>query len=232
MNTFFVTAVSLLLIATELHAQPIAKISRSDLRKDVKMVTDSGVMILRLNDSTPLHRDNFIRLIKSNYYEGISFHRVIAGFVIQAGDGKTKSGFDTTSSLASYTVPAEIRKDLYHKRGVLAAARMGDNVNPERKSSGVQFYIVQGKVFNDRALDSVEIHRLGGRKLMEERRQVYKTSGGAPHLDQTYTIFGELVRGYGVLDRIANTPTSGRQGGDRPLTDIRIKKTSMVRRKE
>jgi len=113
MNTFFVTAVSLLLIATELHAQPIAKISRSDLRKDVKMVTDSGVMILRLNDSTPLHRDNFIRLIKSNYYEGISFHRVIAGFVIQAGDGKTKSGFDTTSSLASYTVPAEIRNDLY-----------------------------------------------------------------------------------------------------------------------
>lgn len=213
-------------------AQPEGQIKKSDLRKDIRMVTDSGILILRLHDSTPLHRDNFIRLIKSGYYEGISFHRVIAGFVIQAGDGKTKPGFDTTSSLASYTVPAEIRSDLYHKRGVLAAARMGDNVNPERKSSGVQFYIVHGRVFNDRSLDSVETHRLGGRKIAESRRQVYKTLGGAPHLDQSYTIFGELISGYDVMDKIANTPTSGRQGGDKPLTDIRIRKTSMVRRKE
>ena len=107
---------------------------------------------------------------------------------------------------------------------------MGDNVNPKRESSGVQFYIVQGRVFNDKSLDSVETYRMNGRKIPADQRELYKTVGGAPHLDQTYTIFGELVYGFDVLDKIALTKTSGRQGGDKPVTDIRIKKVKMIRR--
>ena len=211
-------------------AQPVGKIRKADLRKDILVRTDSGNMVLRLKDSTPLHRDNFIRLVKSDYYKGIGFHRVISRFMVQAGDEKTKPNADTSSLLKQYTLPAEIRPELYHRRGVLAAARMGDDVNPQKNSSGTQFYIVQGRVFNDVSLDSVETHRLKGRKLPEAHRSMYKTEGGAPHLDQNYTIFGELVSGYDVLDKIANTKTSGRQGGDKPLTDIRILEMKMVRR--
>jgi peptidyl-prolyl cis-trans isomerase B (cyclophilin B) len=211
-------------------AQPTVRIKKSDLQKDVLMATDSGNLILRLKDETPLHRDNFIKLVKSKYYNNISFHRVIAGFMIQAGDEKTKPKADSTRFLKSYTLPAEISPVFYHKKGILAAARMGDNVNPKRESSGVQFYIVQGRVFNDKSLDSVETYRLNGRKIPADQREIYKTVGGAPHLDQTYTIFGELVYGFDVLDKIAQTKTSGRQGGDKPLSDIRIRKVKMIRR--
>lgn len=212
------------------EAQPLVKIKKNDLRKDVLIQTDSGDLVLRLKDETPLHRDNFIKLVKSKYYNDIAFHRVIAGFMIQAGDEKTKRKADSTRFLKAYTLPAEIVPDFFHKKGMLAAARMGDNVNPKRESSGVQFYIVQGKVFNDRSLDSVETYRLNGRKIPVAQREVYKTLGGAPHLDQTYTIFGELIKGFDVLDKIALTKTSGRQGGDKPLVDIRIKKVKMIRR--
>ena len=210
--------------------QPLVKLKKSDLKKDVLIKTDSGNLVLRLKDETPLHRDNFIKLVKSKYYNDIIFHRVIAGFMIQAGDEKTKPKADSSRFLKAYTLPAEISPDFFHKKGMLAAARMGDNVNPKRESSGVQFYIVQGRVFNDKALDSVETFRLNGRKIPAVQREVYKTTGGAPHLDQTYTIFGELVSGFDVLDKIALTKTSGRQGGDKPLTDIRIKKVKMIRR--
>lgn len=220
----------LFLVAVDSMAQPTGKIRKADRRKDILVRTDSGNMVLRLNDSTPLHRDNFIRLVKSDYYNGIAFHRVISRFMIQAGNEKTKPNADSSSLMKEYTLPAEIRPELYHRRGVLAAARMGDDVNPQKNSSGVQFYIVQGRVFNDVSLDSVETHRLKGRKLPEVHRSRYKTEGGAPHLDQNYTIFGELVSGYDVLDKIANTKTSGRQGGDKPLTDIRIREMKLVRR--
>jgi len=226
----FLMVLAVMVLSNTTIAQPISKIKKGDLKKDVLMVTDSGNLILRLKDETPLHRDNFIKLVKSKYYNDISFHRVIAGFMIQAGDEKTKTKADSTRFLKSYTLPAEISPDFYHKKGILAAARMGDNVNPKRESSGVQFYIVQGKVFNDKSLDSVETYRLNGRKIPVEQREVYKTVGGAPHLDQTYTIFGELVYGFDVLDKIAQTKTSGRQGGDKPLTDIRIRKVKMIRR--
>lgn len=208
------------------------KVRKKDRKKDVMMVTDSGTIILRLSDSTPLHRDNFIRLVKSHFYEGISFHRVIQGFVIQAGDPKTKGNGSDTLGIKnpSYTIPAEIRQSFYHKRGVLAAARTGDNVNPERKSSGTQFYIVQGRIFNPESLDSVETHRLNGNKISPDRRAVYQTQGGIPHLDQNYTIFGEVIQGMDVVDRIAATKTTGRQGNDKPLTDIRIRKVSLTRR--
>lgn len=211
-------------------AQPGEKIRKADLKRDILVKTDSGNMVLRLNDSTPLHRDNFIRLVRSDYYKGIGFHRVINRFMIQAGDEKTRPGFDSTHVQKQYTLPAEIRPELYHRKGVLAAARMGDDVNPKRNSSGLQFYIVQGRVFDDIALDSVETNRLKGRKLPEAHRNSYKTQGGAPHLDQQYTIFGELVSGYDTLDKIAGTKTSGKQGGDRPLVDIRIREIKMVRR--
>jgi cyclophilin family peptidyl-prolyl cis-trans isomerase len=228
--SLFLTFSFLFLAALTSMAQPQGKIRKADLRKDILVRSDSGDLVLRLYDSTPVHRDNFILLVKAKYYNGIAFHRVISRFMVQAGDEKTKPNVDTSSLMKQYTLPAEIRPERYHRRGILAAARMGDDVNPQRNSSGTQFYIVQGRIFNDVSLDSVETHRLKGRKIPEAHRSVYKTEGGAPHLDQGYTIFGELVSGFDVLDKIANTKTSGRQGSDKPLTDIRIREMKMVRR--
>ena len=212
------------------YAQPTIKVKKADLKKDVIMFTNKGNMTLRLSDSTPLHRDNFIRLIKSKYYVGISFHRVIAGFMIQAGDQKTKLNFDSTKNLKDYTVPAEFKPSLFHKRGVLAAARMGDDVNPSRASSGFQFYIVHGKPFNDHELDSIEINRLEGIKLPAMHRDYYKNIGGTPQLDQHYTVFVELINGFEVLDTIATTKTTGKGKGDKPLDDMRILKTRLIKR--
>jgi peptidyl-prolyl cis-trans isomerase B (cyclophilin B) len=219
-----------LMIVTTTSAQPDVLVKEGDRKKDIQMKTDSGMLILRLSDATPVHRDNFIKLVKSKYYNGIAFHRVIAGFMIQAGDEKTRVKADSNTFLKSYTLPAEIIPGLFHKKGMLAAARMGDSLNPKRESSGVQFYIVQGRVYNDKSLDSVETYRLNGRKIPVEQREVYKTLGGAPHLDQTYTIFGELVSGFDVIDKIANTKTNGRRSGDKPLVDIRVKKVKLIKR--
>ena len=199
------------------------------------MNTSEGRIILRLSDSTPGHRDNFLKLVKSGFYEGVAFHRVIERFMIQAGDARTREGGNKAAKRtygdSSYTIPAEIVPSLYHRRGVLAAARMGDDVNPGRNSSGTQFYIVQGRVFTPASLDSVETHRLGGRKLPEAHRKDYLTMGGAPHLDRSYTIFGEVVEGMDAVDRIASVKTTGRQGGDKPLQPIRIRDTRLVKRK-
>lgn len=221
----------MLICATCLVAQPAIKIKKTDIRRDVSMVTDSGTFIIRLSDATPVHRDNFIKLIKSRFYEGIAFHRVISGFMIQAGDEKSRINADSTTFLKDYTIPAEFKSTLFHKKGVIAAARWGDDINPQKNSSGVQFYIVQGRIHNDFTLDSTETYRLKGRKLPPAHREVYKQSGGSPHLDQNYTIFGELVSGYDVLDKIAHTATSGKAGADKPLTAIRIIQTRMVKRK-
>lgn len=207
---------------------------KKDLRKDVRIETTMGTMVVRLSDSTPLHRDNFLKLVKQHYYDSILFHRVINHFMIQAGDPDSKraeAGKQLGEGGPTYTIPAEFRPTLFHKKGVIAAARTGDDVNPQKASSGSQFYIVQGKVFTEAGLDSVETYRLKGRKLPAEHRAVYKTLGGTPHLDQGYTVFGELVSGFDVLDSIAAVPTSGRQGGDSPLKDVRIIKISLVKRK-
>ncbi|MBI1781744.1 MAG: peptidylprolyl isomerase [Sphingobacteriales bacterium] len=207
---------------------------KNDLKKDVQIETSMGTMVVRLSDSTPLHRDNFLKLVKQHFYDSILFHRVINHFMIQAGDPDSKraeAGKQLGEGGPSYTVPAEFRSALFHKKGVIAAARTGDDVNPQKASSGSQFYIVQGKIFTDAGLDSVETYRLKGRKLPAEHRAVYKTLGGTPHLDQGYTVFGELVSGFNVLDSIAAVPTSGRQAGDRPLKDVRIIKMSLVKRK-
>ena len=154
--------------------------------------------------------------------------------MIQGGDPNSKgamAGKPLGDGGPGYTIPAEFRKTLFHKKGALAAARMGDNVNPTKASSGSQFYIAQGKVFTDAGLDSVETFRLNGRKIPAEQREVYKTIGGTPHLDQGYTVYGEVVKGLDVLDNIAAVQTSRGQDRDRPLQDVRIIKAKLIKRK-
>lgn len=224
------TCVSLLAFS-----QQNVRLKKKDRKRDVELITSEGPIFLRLYDSTPLHRDNFLRLVKSGYYDSVLFHRVIKNFMIQAGDPGSKraaAGQPLGDGGPGYTIPAEFRTTLFHKRGVLAAAREGDDVNPQKASSASQFYIVQGKKFTDAGLDSVEIYRLKGRKIPQDERQVYKTIGGTPHLDQNYTVFGEVVGGMDVVDKIAAVPTSRGQDRDRPLQDVRIVKARLVKRKK
>lgn len=201
--------------------------------RGVKLTTDSGVIILRLYNKTPLHRDNFIKLVKQHYFDSVLFHRVIQYFMIQGGDPvskNAKAGILLGHGGPKYTIPAEFDTSLFHKKGVLAAAREGDNINPAKASSGSQFYIVQGKKFTDHGLDSVEKFRLKGRKLPLSHREIYKTIGGAPHLDMNYTVFGEVLSGLEVVDKIAATP---RDSNNRPLHDIRMQmKLIKIRRDE
>lgn len=210
-----------------------SSVRKKDLRKDVLLETSMGDIRLRLYDETPLHRNNFLQLVKEGFYDSILFHRVINHFMIQAGDPNSRRAADSTElgeGDKPYTIPAEIRPGLFHRKGVLAAARMGDDVNPQRASSGSQFYLVQGRVFTDEALDSTETFRLKGRKIPADQRAVYKTVGGTPHLDQAYTIFGEVISGLAVVDSIAAVPTTGRAGGDRPLAPVRIIRARLIRR--
>ncbi|HTQ63929.1 MAG TPA: peptidylprolyl isomerase [Puia sp.] len=206
---------------------------KNDLHKDVEIITGKGIIVVRLSDSTPLHRDNFLKLAKEGYYDSILFHRVIKNFMIQAGDPNSKyakPGDMLGDGGPSYTIPAEFRESLFHHKGVIAAAREGDDVNPQKASSGSQFYIVQGRIFTDAGLDSVETFRLKGRKIPDAQRQVYKTIGGSPHLDQNYTVFGEVIRGLDVVDSIASVPTS--KPYNRPLNDIHIQKMKLISRKK
>lgn len=210
------------------------KLRRADYKKDVLIETNYGNMRIRLSDETPLHRDNFLKLVKSNYYNGVLFHRVIHHFMIQAGDPdsrKAAPGKPLGEGGPGYTVPAEFRPDLFHKKGVIAAAREGDDVNPAKASSGSQFYIVQGKIWTAGALDTLEMKRLNGRKIPQAHRAVYQTSGGSPHLDQNYTVFGAVTEGMEVIDKIAALPTSKGADKDRPLKDVVIKKAKLVKRK-
>jgi len=206
---------------------------KNDLKKDVEMVTDKGTLVIRLSDLTPLHRNNFLQLVKYHFYDSIAFHRVIQHFMVQAGDPVSKYAVPPAKPVSngpSHTIPAEINDALFHKKGVIAAARLGDDVNPKKESSGSQFYIVQGRTFTDAGLDSVETFRLKGRKLPDTHRAVYKTLGGAPHLDGAYTIFGEVISGLATVDSIAAVPTSGRQGADKPLQPLRIIHARLVKR--
>ena len=238
-------------------------------RQKIEMVTDQGTLILELYNETPLHRDNFIKVAQEGLYDSVLFHRVIEEFMIQSGDPDSKyaqQGDTLGNGGLDYEVDAEFNPNLFHKKGVLAAARDG---NPERASSSTQFYIVQGKVFNDSLLDraqeringwlaehyfkkdgankslvdslqkaidseNMEQYRLYNDSISslaksyknfetytisEEQRKVYKTIGGTPHLDQNYTIFGEVIEGFEVVDSIAAVPTGP---FDRPLKDVRI----------
>ena len=222
------------LIVISLSAQKDSSIRKKERRRDVLLQTSMGDIVIRLSDSTPLHSDNFLKLVKVGFYDSILFHRVIQNFMIQAGDPNSrqaKAGQPLGNGGPGYTIPAEFRTTLFHKKGVIAAARMGDNVNPKRESSGSQFYIVQGKIFTDAGLDSLETYRLNGRKIPTAQREVYKTIGGTPHLDQGYTVFGEVIKGMNVIDKIASSLTSKSPDRDRPLEDVKIVKAKLIKRK-
>jgi len=222
------------LFSVSLFAQQNVKLKKKDRKRDVELITTEGTMVVRLYDLTPLHRDNFLRLVKSHFYDSILFHRVIKNFMIQAGDPNSKraaTGQPLGNGGPVYTIPAEFRPALFHRKGVIAAARQADNVNAEKKSGSSQFYIVQGKTFTDSQLDSIEVTRLHGYKLPAAHREVYKTIGGTPQLDQNYTVFGEVVAGLDVVDKIASSSTSTGQDRDRPLQDIRILKAKLIKRK-
>jgi peptidylprolyl isomerase len=239
----------------------------------VLIKTTLGDIKIKLYDGTPIHRGNFIKLVNMGFYEGISFHRVIKDFMIQAGDPTTRSGLtkEQLDTLDKYTIPAEFRKEYYHKKGAVAAAREGNNVNPDMRSSGTQFYIVQGTKFSDAELKAAEERinssikqtlfsklmkeiadsaRLSGvplkeseiqerasmkmfdylttqvdRKFSETQINDYKNIGGVPRLDGTYTVFGEVVEGLDVVDKIAAEKTNQ---ADKPLSDIKILKMKLV----
>jgi peptidyl-prolyl cis-trans isomerase B (cyclophilin B) len=206
-------------------------LKKKDRKRDVLLQTSLGDITLRLSDSTPFHRDNFLKLVKVGYYDSILFHRVIGKFMIQSGDPDSRraaAGQPLGAGGPGFRVPAEFRPGLFHKKGALAAAR--DN-NPEKSSSGSQFYIVQGIVYTESRLDSMEKMRLN-RRLPDDQRETYKTIGGVPQLDQGYTVFGEVVKGLDVLDKIAAVKTSQGADRDRPLENVMIKKAKLVKRKK
>ncbi len=195
--------------------------------KYVRIVTTQGECLLKLYDETPQHRDNFLQLARQGYYDDLLFHRVIRNFMIQGGDPNSRYAAERQQlgeGGPDYTIPAEFNDSLFHKKGVIAAAR---DENPEKASSGSQFYLVQGRTFTDAGLDSLEQLRLGGRKIPAYQREVYKTLGGTPHLDQNYTVFGELISGVDVIDRIAVVETDRY---DRPLQDQRMDMIPLTRR--
>lgn len=210
-----------LLTAVSVFSQRIANQAKErEPGVRVEMRTTMGDITLLLYNDTPLHRDNFIKLVNENVYEGLLFHRVIDRFMIQAGDPKSKDAKPGTmlgDGTLGYTIPAEFLPNHFHKRGALCAARQGDQVNPRKESSSCQFYIAQGQVWGEADLNMME-QRLG-KKFTPEQRKAYTTVGGTPHLDGDYTVFGEVLKGMEVVDKIAAAP---RDKYDRPLEDIRI----------
>lgn len=182
--------------------------------------TNYGDMKAVLYNETPQHRDNFIKLAKEGYFNGTLFHRVIEGFMIQGGDPDSKTakkGQQLGQGGPTYTIPAEFNQALIHKKGALAAARMGDNVNPQKASSGSQFYITQGKVYSEAELSNLEMRM--GKKFNEVQKKAYTTVGGVPFLDYDYTVFGEVIEGFDVIDKIAKAQ---KDRSDRPLEDIKM----------
>jgi peptidyl-prolyl cis-trans isomerase B (cyclophilin B) len=183
--------------------------------KQVKFIihTDYGDMKGILYNETPKHRDNFVKLVKQGYYDGLLFHRVINGFMIQGGDPDSKNakpGQRLGSGGPGYTVPAEFNAKLIHKKGALSAARQGDQVNPSKASSGSQFYIVQGKKANPGQLSA---------NYTVEQKKIYETIGGTPFLDMQYTVYGEITEGLDVIDKIAAVE---KDASDRPLKDVKM----------
>ena len=273
MNNRFLTNIVLLVMVALLSCSNTGKSqnTNSDKRMNVEIKTSLGDIVVSLYNETPKHRDNFIKLVKEGYYDGVLFHRVIKNFMVQTGDGNSKTAkqdYVLGAGGPGYTIDAEIvYPKFFHKRGALAAARTGDEVNPERRSSGSQFYIVTGEKYTTSQLASMEKNLVNMKKnsifskLVKERRQeimkmqqqgdslglkelehelvalteaeyskdpavltpeqreAYTTVGGTPHLDGSYTVFGEVVKGMDVVDKIQNVKT-GRN--DRPVEDVRI----------
>ncbi len=192
----------------------------------VLISTSLGDIKISLYNETPKHRDNFLKLVKEGSLEGTLFHRVIKEFMIQGGDPDSKNaapGVALGEGGLGYTIPAEFVPSLIHKKGVLAAAREGDNVNPEKASSSCQFYLVQGRKFTreeiDKMLKGKNARRDTKIEYTEEQYKTYETIGGTPHLDMDYTVFGEVIEGLDVIDKIAEVKKDKR---DRPLGDIKM----------
>lgn len=183
----------------------------------VDIITDFGTMRVKLYNETPAHRDNFLKLAKEGFYNGTLFHRVIKGFMIQGGDPNSKTaapGQMLGNGDVGYTIPAEFNEALIHKKGALCAARTS---NPQKASSGCQFYIVQGNI-----IDEAQLNQMNARRktpYTPEQVSTYKTIGGTPFLDTEYTVYGEVVSGLDVLDKIAAVQT---QQGDRPAQDVKM----------
>jgi len=203
------------------------KLPPDEMSNLYEITTPHGRMVVRLYDETPLHRDNFRKIVAEGVLESTLFHRVINQFMIQGGDPNSRDDDPTNdgSGGPGYTIPAEIDARFFHKRGALSAARQGDAVNPRKESSGSQFYIVHGRVWTESGLAELE-ENLKSQKpdfsIPPDRRAVYTTEGGTPHLDDSYTVFGELIEGFEILDTIASVPTTGQFNrlANRPLTDI------------
>ncbi|MDX9946351.1 MAG: peptidylprolyl isomerase [Bacteroidales bacterium] len=271
MNTVFRCLIATALLFT------IASCSTSGGSENTMVLikTTSGDIKVKLYDGTPLHRDNFIKLVNMGFYDGISFHRVISDFMIQAGEPSTRTGLtkEQLDTLDTYTIPAEFRREYYHRKGALAAAREGNNVNPAMSSSGTQFYIVQGKKYTAEELKTTEerlnsglkqvvfskfiketadsaqiagtplseseiqerasmkmfnyLTTQGEYKFSQEQIDAYMNIGGVPRLDATYTVFGEVVEGLEIVDKIAGSPTNQ---ADKPVNDIRIISMKVVGR--
>ena len=203
------------------NASPNNNLTENNKEEKVQLIlikTEMGDMKIKLYNETPLHRDNFIKLAKEGFYNGTIFHRVIENFMIQGGDPNSKNpkeGAMYGNGGPGYTIPAEFNQNLIHKKGALAAARLGGPVNPNKESSGSQFYIVQGKKYSQ--LDINVMEQRNGRRISPENKEVYTTIGGTPFLDMEYTVFGEVIEGLEVIDKIAATETLP---GDRPIKDI------------
>jgi len=223
--------IALIIIAPNAEAQSAKKKKTGKTKPNneaiVLIKTNMGDLKVKLYNETPKHRDNFIKLVKEGYYNKTLFHRVIKDFMIQGGDPDSKTatkGQMLGNGGPDYTIPAEFVPAKFHKKGALAAARTGDDVNPKKESSGSQFYIAQGKIYTDAELNMFE-QRMG-KKFTPAQRAAYKTVGGTPHLDGSYTVFGELVDGFDVLDKIAVVP------GDqmnRPLEDVIVISVEIVK---
>lgn len=228
LNYFFAVAVSILLATT-------SRAQQSDtLRHQVLIETSMGNIRMELYNETPRHRDNFLKLVRTGFYDGQLFHRVIFRFMIQAGDSAShhaQPGQTLGETVEPYTIPAEIcYPKLFHVRGAVGAAREGDELNTGRASSSSQFYIVYGTRFNDEMLDKAQ-QRLdkatGGKvKLTPEVREAYKTKGGTPHLDGQYTVFGHVTDGLDVVDAIQRVETDK---NNRPLEDVRIFRATIIK---
>ncbi len=215
--------------ATKAPAKPATKTvstKKAPVSKEklVELTTNYGTMILKLYDSTPLHRDNFIKLVKTGFYDSLLFHRVIQGFMIQGGDPESRNADSTTmlggGAAPGERIPAEFKVQFFHKKGALAAARDG---NPARASSNCQFYIVQGNKIPAEQLKQTEQSVKSANPAFSysaAQREVYARIGGTPFLDQNYTVFGEVISGLDVIDKIAAVQKGQ---ADRPKVDVRMK---------
>ncbi|MDR1523658.1 MAG: peptidylprolyl isomerase [Tannerella sp.] len=208
---------------------PVFSSAENNKEVKIQIVTNMGKITVKLYNETPLHRDNFIKLVQENKYDSVMFHRVIKLFMIQAGEKYAPDDSVAARSAGKdpdYKIPAEVVYPKYfHKRGQLCAARTGDDVNPERASSANQFYIVTGKHFTDHELDKMETEK--NIKLTLEQREAYKITGGVPHLDGAYTVFGEVVKGMKVVSKIEMVSTDS---NDRPLKSVRIKTMKILKK--